>query len=240
MAIDKRSRDQPLVSSLLSSTRTVIKPRLCFKMYDKNNYHQQRQYQHQHDGSAMNPTSPYFPPILKRSRSKYSKGNTMPFKLITSKVNLPPPESNYYSDSSCSSSSSPSTSPYPEKTLKIIMPYESNHSVRFHSKVSVVRIPSREHYPEAMKRTMWSSMQEISINARRNTLEFSSEGWDWRTATEEQDMYIHPETGDYVHPVHVKKRSTSRRTTTSTQQKDELIMEEEEQLQDEQPEKGCA
>lgn len=52
---------------------------------------------------------------------------------------------------------------------------------------------------------MWASLQEITDNARRNTIEFSSDGWDWRTATEEEDMYIHPRTGGYVHPVHVNK-----------------------------------
>jgi hypothetical protein len=74
---------------------------------------------------------------------------------------------------------------------------------RFYNKVAVVRIPSRYQYPESMKQSIWGSMKEINENARRNTIEFASEGWDWRRATEDDAMYIAPN-GELVHPVHVR------------------------------------
>lgn len=89
------------------------------------------------------------------------------------------------------------------------------NSVRFHSKVLVMRIPSRKQYPESMKRNMWCSLSEIARSAQRNTIEFSSEGWDWRSAVEEHSMYIHPKTGQYIHPVHVQRVASSASTSTS-------------------------
>eukprot|EP00531_Pseudo-nitzschia_arenysensis_P008574 CAMPEP_0116143564 /NCGR_PEP_ID=MMETSP0329-20121206/15519_1 /TAXON_ID=697910 /ORGANISM="Pseudo-nitzschia arenysensis, Strain B593" /LENGTH=249 /DNA_ID=CAMNT_0003638895 /DNA_START=72 /DNA_END=821 /DNA_ORIENTATION=+ len=82
------------------------------------------------------------------------------------------------------------------------------NSVRFHSKVLVMRIPSRNQYPEHMKRNLWCSLSEIARSAQRNTIEFSSEGWDWRSAVEEESMYVHPKTGQYIHPVHVRRAAS--------------------------------
>ena len=94
-------------------------------------------------------------------------------------------------------------------------------SIRFHSKVLVMRIPSRNQYPEYMKRNLWCSLSEIARSAQRNTIEFSSEGWDWRSAVEEDSMYIHPKTGQYIHPVHVQRAAspvTPSPTPTPTEQ----------------------
>jgi hypothetical protein len=82
--------------------------------------------------------------------------------------------------------------------------------VSFFNKVQVIRIPSRKEYPEDMKRAMYCSASEIRTLARRNTTEFMADGWDWRGATEEQDMYVHPQTGEYVHPVHVHREYQKR------------------------------
>lgn len=97
--------------------------------------------------------------------------------------------------------------------------------VRFHSKVLVMKIPSRLRYPDSMKRNMWCSLSEIARSAQRNTIEFSSEGWDWRNAVEEDSMYIHPKTGQYVHPVHVRRASssTSSKSTTPEVDKEERV-----------------
>ena len=81
-------------------------------------------------------------------------------------------------------------------------------SIRFYSKVLVMRIPSRNQYPEYMKRNLWCSLSEIARSAQRNTIEFTSEGWDWRSAVEEDSMYIHPKTGQYIHPVHVQRAAS--------------------------------
>jgi len=81
----------------------------------------------------------------------------------------------------------------------------SRNSVRFHSKVLVMRIPSRNQYPESIKRNLWSSLSEIAKSAQRNTIEFSSEGWNWRSAIEEDSMYVHPRTRQRIHPVHLQR-----------------------------------
>ena len=93
---------------------------------------------------------------------------------------------------------------------------QGNNNVTFHSKVLVMRIPSRKQYPESMKRSLWCSMSEISRSAQRNSIEFQSEGWDWRSAVEENCMYYHPKSGQYIHPVHVKRSSSSSSTSTSS------------------------
>jgi hypothetical protein len=77
--------------------------------------------------------------------------------------------------------------------------------ITFYNKVSVVHIPSRHHYPELMRKSIWGTMREISENARRNTIEFAAEGWDWRAATEDDAMYVAPN-GERVHPAHVRRQ----------------------------------
>ena len=76
--------------------------------------------------------------------------------------------------------------------------------IRFHDMVSVMRIPSRYQYPKEMKRRIWSPMAEIRANAKRNSIEFAAEGWDWRQATEDDAMFV-TANGDRIHPVHVKR-----------------------------------
>ena len=88
------------------------------------------------------------------------------------------------------------------------------NTVRFHSKVLVMRIPSHNQYPRSIKRNLWCSLSEIARSAQRNTIEFSSEGWDWRSAVEEENMYIHPKSGKYIHPVHYKSEIASNTNTT--------------------------
>ena len=99
------------------------------------------------------------------------------------------------------------------------------NSVRFHSKVLVMRIPSRSQYTESMKRNMWCSLSGIARSAQRNTIEFTSEGWDWRNAVEEDSMYVHPKTGQYIHPVHVHRAasSASMKPTTPEVDREESI-----------------
>ena len=67
-----------------------------------------------------------------------------------------------------------------------------------------------------MKRNLWSSLSEIARSAQRNTIEFSSEGWDWRSAIEEESMYVHSKTGQYIHPVHVKRAASTALTAKTT------------------------
>lgn len=97
----------------------------------------------------------------------------------------------------------------------------TRNSVRFHSKVLVMRIPHRNQYPKPMKQNLWCSLSEIARSAQRNTIEFSAEGWDWRSAVEEESMYIHPKTGQYIHPVHVQRAVLSKSTTSPDVDKDQ-------------------
>ncbi|CAJ1952532.1 unnamed protein product [Cylindrotheca closterium] len=76
--------------------------------------------------------------------------------------------------------------------------------IHFYNKVQVVYIPSRDHYPDALKSTIWSNSAEIRQNARRNTIEFAAEGWDWRRCCEDEAMFLSPR-GERIHPVHFRQ-----------------------------------
>jgi len=120
-------------------------------------------------------------PILRRHhRLRYTK--SPPLSSVSGKENI------LYSPSRSSS--------------KLTTPYKNR--IRFYNKVSVVRIPSRDQYPESIRKSIWGSMKEISENARRNSIEFAAEGWDWRRATEDHDMYVAPN-GERIHPIHVRR-----------------------------------
>ena len=52
---------------------------------------------------------------------------------------------------------------------------------------------------------MWTTKKEANDNALRNMMEYSYDGRDYRTATEEIGMYYHATTGSYIHPVHYSR-----------------------------------
>jgi hypothetical protein len=49
---------------------------------------------------------------------------------------------------------------------------------------------------------MFATSFKVHKNRARNKKEFHCDGCDWRTATEEWDMYVDMVTGEMVHPVH--------------------------------------
>lgn len=54
-----------------------------------------------------------------------------------------------------------------------------------------------------MRQRLWTSGQELYQNAARNTVEFASEGWNWRSVTEDENMLRHTISGELIHPVHL-------------------------------------
>ena len=75
--------------------------------------------------------------------------------------------------------------------------------VRFDPSVTVVPIPSHRSFDRRMRSWLHATKDEMSSNIARNTLEFTYEGWDWRNAIEEVDMYVRKASGELVHPAHV-------------------------------------
>lgn len=74
--------------------------------------------------------------------------------------------------------------------------------ITFDDVVKVLPIPKRNEYSSRISRRLWSGAVEIHENAARNSVEFAAEGWDWRTVTEDDKMYICYATGERIHPVH--------------------------------------
>ena len=96
--------------------------------------------------------------------------------------------------------------------------------VSFDASVSVKPIPTRNEYSDRIRPHLWTSPQEIERNARRNIFEFASEHYDWQRAVEETDMFIHAETGERVHPIHVQAAAArAQRTAAASRSRDHFI-----------------
>jgi hypothetical protein len=76
--------------------------------------------------------------------------------------------------------------------------------IMFQDEVDVMPIPTRYEYSDRIKSRIWSNRHELQENAERNALEFAAEGWDWRTVTEDEGMYIRSVSGELVHPIHLQ------------------------------------
>ena len=75
----------------------------------------------------------------------------------------------------------------------------------FNDSVKVAHIPMRSEYSERVRSRMWSNRYEIHENATRNAIEFQAEGWDWRTVTEDEGMFVCTSSGELIHPVHCQQ-----------------------------------
>ena len=69
--------------------------------------------------------------------------------------------------------------------------------------VTIVR--SDERYSDRVRERLWSNRVELHENAQRNAVEFASEGWDWKTVTEDEGMYRCAVSGELIHPVHCQQ-----------------------------------
>mmetsp|Transcript_19546 Transcript_19546/g.25837 ORF Transcript_19546/g.25837 Transcript_19546/m.25837 type:complete len:256 (+) Transcript_19546:138-905(+) len=74
--------------------------------------------------------------------------------------------------------------------------------VTFHDDVKVYPILKAKEYPINIRISTWTPSKEIIRNRLRNCKEFQYDGWDWRAASEEEDMYFDHKRGELVHPVH--------------------------------------
>ena len=74
--------------------------------------------------------------------------------------------------------------------------------ITFNAEVKVVPIPMRDEYSKRVKDRLWTNAEELQLNAQRNAFEFAAEGWDWRTALEDENMYRDSVSGELIHPVH--------------------------------------
>jgi hypothetical protein len=70
----------------------------------------------------------------------------------------------------------------------------------FNEIVEVRPIPMRSEYSFPIRSRIWSSALEIQQNAERNTFEFATEGWDWRSVKEDHQMYRCVATNELLHP----------------------------------------
>lgn len=75
----------------------------------------------------------------------------------------------------------------------------------FNDSVSVVPIPMRTEYSDRVRSRLWSNRYEIHENASRNAIEFAAEGWDWRSVTEDEGMFVCTASGELIHPVHCQQ-----------------------------------
>lgn len=75
--------------------------------------------------------------------------------------------------------------------------------IAFQDEVEVLPIPTRHEYSDRIKSRIWSNRYELQENAERNAVEFAAEGWDWKKAFSDEEMYICSATGELVHPAWV-------------------------------------
>lgn len=80
----------------------------------------------------------------------------------------------------------------------------ANRRLTFNESVTVCPIPKHQAYSKRVKEQLWHTPEEILTNARRNSIEFASEGWDWRNTLEDENMYRCVKSNEKIHPVHVE------------------------------------
>ena len=80
----------------------------------------------------------------------------------------------------------------------------TSRRLHFNETVTVCPIPKREAYSKRMKEQLWHTPEEMMTIARRNSIEFASEGWDWNNVLEDENMYRCVNSNEKIHPVHVQ------------------------------------
>ena len=107
-----------------------------------------------------------------------------------------------------SASSSPSPSPPPHHIHRHHQHPNHHHHIHFDvSANKVIYVPSRNDYSKQIQKCLWTSMEELKINVRRNRREFAYEKWNWRNVVEEEEMYYDTNSQERIHPIHLGVRS---------------------------------
>jgi len=76
----------------------------------------------------------------------------------------------------------------------------SKYVVSFEEFVKIYPIPSRTEYSEQTRNALWISQEQMAKDYARNMREFQADNWDWREATEDENMYEDARTGELIHP----------------------------------------
>ena len=112
------------------------------------------------------------------------------------------------STASTSSSSSLSSSASSSST--------SSSRITFDDTVTVFKVPSIEDFPDDVWQATWKSRQEVRAHKKLSKKEYAWDGYDWKNATEEDDMILDPTTGTLEHPVHYDSVFANSRSTGPT------------------------
>lgn len=94
---------------------------------------------------------------------------------------------------------------YRDEGKKMKPKQQRSRKISFDDSVDVMPIPMRSEYSDRVRSRLWSNRYEIHENATRNAVEFAAEGWDWRSVTEDDGMFVCTVSGELVHPVHCQQ-----------------------------------
>lgn len=75
----------------------------------------------------------------------------------------------------------------------------TSSSVSFSGTVHVRPIPSHRYYDATTKSNLWNGVAAVAAIVRRNTIEYTSEGWNLEGVLEE-DAFVQTNGGELVHP----------------------------------------
>jgi len=81
-------------------------------------------------------------------------------------------------------------------------PTEGKRGVHFHDQVEVRFVPLHSDYSQRVRQKYWNNAQELWEMAARNSIEYASEGYDFRNVVEEENFTRWG--GQLIHPAHVQ------------------------------------
>jgi hypothetical protein len=157
-----------------------------------------------------------------RSISSTAASHTSPSLSISDTLSLSPTHPPHLDSSSNSSDIDSSMHSYQQLQMFISTCSTSNKKTKLHhhhhhhhkqkrkkgrvslnKSVAVIPIPSRFDYTFMVRERLWSSSAQLCTNAARNSVEYASEGWNWRNVLEDDKMLLHKASGELIHPIHV-------------------------------------